>query len=91
MTIRLCAQRSVGIQSQGETGDAGRRGGAGVITEVYAFGKASGIWGLSLIGAGTLASILIEGKAENIDLGAGWCVELMREFLIITSVFLSEE
>lgn len=26
VTIRLCAQRSVGIQSQGETGDAGRRG-----------------------------------------------------------------
>lgn len=44
---------------------------------VKAFEKASGIWSISLIGAGTLSSIIIEGKAESIDLGAGWCIELM--------------
>lgn len=52
-------------------------GATGISMEVEAFEKASGIWSLNLIGAGTLSSIIIEGKAESVGLGAGWCIELM--------------
>lgn len=54
-------------------------GGSGIIMGVKAFEKASGISSLSSAGAGTLSSIPIVEKAENTDLGAGWCIEWMME------------
>lgn len=44
---------------------------------VKVFEKVSGIWSISLIGVGILLFIIIEGKVESIDLGVGWCIELM--------------
>lgn len=39
-------------------------GRSDIIIEDKAFEKAHGIWSLSLIGAGTLSSVITEGKTE---------------------------
>lgn len=45
-----------------------QKGGSSIIMRVKAFEKGSGIWNIRLIGARTLLSIAMEGKAENVDL-----------------------
>lgn len=46
-------------------------GGSGIIMGVKAFDKVTGISSLSLVGAGTQSSILIERITENVDSDAG--------------------
>lgn len=43
-------------------------GGNSIMMGVKAFAKESGIWNLGLIGAGSLSFVVLEGKAENLDL-----------------------
>ena len=43
-------------------------GGSSIIMGVKAFEKESRIWNISLIGAGTLSAITVEGKADNVCL-----------------------